>query len=510
MNTLARLPMGGEGLEREALSSAGRLQDGLRALVVAAVVGGVLAVLLIDSAIPLAVRLLALGFWVLCLAPAWVYLGVRPELRRPVPLLPFIGILYGLYYPLSVVLGSYGKYSRVNVVPESDYAAPVILATLGWVSLLLGYIAVQAATIGKVREWSDDWDFGVGLRWGIALMWVGIGVQAVRMTVGIPIIFAGTVVFLVSVGYFGMGLLAFLVFRNGLRGYSAAMLLTGIAASIVMLTASGAMGAVVQPVLVLLFSVWIARQTLSMRWIGLTLVAVCALLALKSVILQFRSLSSFTGDTGIGARVELLWDVVNQNAERTGIAQMVLSGGDAIAVRSSLMDLFADVVRRTPDQVPYWDGQTYVHLVGSFVPRFVWQSKPEHRVGNEFGHRYGYVDTGDLATSWNLPTLVEFYVNFGDLAVLFGMFLVGALYSGFCVVLNRPGQSPLVSIAAVVLSLLLVNVESDFSLVFGALVMQGGAVWLVVLLIIRASRRVTRRAGMRAATAAEAARWNAA
>jgi hypothetical protein len=476
-----------------------RGQSGLRTLVFVAMVAPAFGVLLIESAIPFWVRALAFGLWVLCLLPAWLFLGLRPEQRRPLPFLPFIGVLYGVYYPLTVVLGSYGKYSRVNVVPESDYGAPVVLATLGWVSLLLGYLLVQAGTLTRVKDWADEWDPDVAQRWAIWLMWIGIAVQALRMSVGIPIVLGGTVVFLVSVGHFGMGLLTFLVFRYRLRGYPAAMLISGVAAALFVLIATGFLAAIVQPVLVLLFSVWAARQTLSMRWIVLTVVGLCALLAVKSVILEFRALSYVSANAGIPARVGLIWELVRMNAEDVGVLGLVSAGGASVTKRSALMDLFADVVRRTPAQVPYWGGQTYTHLVGSFVPRFLWPSKPVHRLGNEFGHRYGYLDTGDTNTSWNLPTMVEFYVNFGDLAVVVGMFIVGVLYSSFCVLMNRPGQSPLVSIAGVILALMMVNVESDFSLVFGAMAMQGGAIWLVLLLIARASRRHRERAERREA-----------
>ncbi len=80
------------------------------------------------------------------------------------------------------------------------------------------------------------------------------------------------------------------------------------------------------------------------------------------------------------------------------------TGAQTVGERSATADLLADVIQRTPSDVPYWRGETYVSLVGAFVPRILWPDKPEKNIGQRFGHRYelhlGIEDTG---TSINLP-----------------------------------------------------------------------------------------------------------
>jgi hypothetical protein len=96
--------------------------------------------------------------------------------------------------------------------------------------------------------------------------------------------------------------------------------------------------------------------------------------------------------------------------------------------RFSLVPVFERVYRDTPDRIPYWNGASYAPLVTSFIPRAIWKNKPIHAFGNKFGRRYGYVGRKDYHTSFNIPWLVELYANFGDLGVIFGMYIFGMLY----------------------------------------------------------------------------------
>jgi len=82
----------------------------------------------------------------------------------------------------------------------------------------------------------------------------------------------------------------------------------------------------------------------------------------------------------------------------------------------------------TPKKIPYWNGETYKGLITSWIPRFLWPEKPVEGVGQSWGHRYGFLDSTDTNTSYNLPWVIEFYINFGPSGVVLGMFLVGILY----------------------------------------------------------------------------------
>ena len=164
-------------------------------------------------------------------------------------------------------------------------------------------------------------------------------------------------------------------------------------------------------------------------------------------------------------------------------------GFESTTGRSANLDLLADVIRRTPSEIPYWGGTTYLSLVGAFVPRFLWPDKPTKELGQAFGHRYGYVGVNNTGTAINLPILVEFYLNFGVIGVVMGMAVVGLIYRLVERAVNNPGQDDILSLAGIVLMIPLTNIESDFSLGFGGLILNGVALWLVLRLMGRGSAR---------------------
>jgi hypothetical protein len=123
--------------------------------------------------------------------------------------------------------------------------------------------------------------------------------------------------------------------------------------------------------------------------------------------------------------------------------------------------------------------------VGAFVPRVLWPDKPTKELGQAFGHRYGYIGANDLGTAINLPFLVEFYANFGIAGVILGMCLIGLIYYALQRAVNSPGQDTLHSLVGVVILVPLINIESDFSLGFGGLILNGAALWFVLRTIRR-------------------------
>jgi len=155
-------------------------------------------------------------------------------------------------------------------------------------------------------------------------------------------------------------------------------------------------------------------------------------------------------------------------------------------------------VRQTGTTVPFWDGETYLSLVGFAVPRFIWPSKPTKTLGQDFGHRYGYLDSWDTWTSINLPFLIEFYANFGEIGVLIGMVIVGLIYRLLDNDLNRAGQPLQVTICSLVLLVPMLNIESDFSLVFGGLFMNGVALWGLLIALSQLPARRPRRSWLSA------------
>jgi hypothetical protein len=87
------------------------------------------------------------------------------------------------------------------------------------------------------------------------------------------------------------------------------------------------------------------------------------------------------------------------------------------------------VTSKTPNEIDHWNGYSYKILASKLIPRVFWKEKPSDTLGNEFAHRYEIVDKLDKHTSWNMPVLNEFYVNFGLKGVTLGMFFLGFFFS---------------------------------------------------------------------------------
>ena len=172
---------------------------------------------------------------------------------------------------------------------------------------------------------------------------------------------------------------------------------------------------------------------------------------------QDKSLSSMINNSA------LFLSLAYEYVDRMGYSSdFSVSQMDSMARINHIFE-FAAVIDETPNRIPYWGGETYKPLVTMFIPRIIWQNKPEEKVGQSFGHRYGFINPTDDVTSWNLPWITEMYANFGSVGVVFGMTLVGCLLAFLEAKLNRPEMIPLEFVVGVTILLPLVFQESNFS-----------------------------------------------
>lgn len=98
---------------------------------------------------------------------------------------------------------------------------------------------------------------------------------------------------------------------------------------------------------------------------------------------------------------------------------------DQFQRRASNAAALAVVIDMTPSIVPYQHGATMIPLFYGWIPRLVWPTKPESTLGNDWAKPYALLGSGDNTTSYNLPWLIEFYMNFGVWGIFLGMCVVG-------------------------------------------------------------------------------------
>lgn len=140
---------------------------------------------------------------------------------------------------------------------------------------------------------------------------------------------------------------------------------------------------------------------------------------------------------------------------------------ESITERTGHLWLFHVVDNKTPDPVPYWNGETYKPLLTSFIPRAIYPGKPEERTGGEFGRRYGFMLPDQYESSLNLPWIVELLTNFGRGGVIVGMIFFGILLAFIDRVFNAPDGHEIETAIGLTLMLPFVYPESNFSVSVG-------------------------------------------
>lgn len=446
-----------------------------------------MVLLQVQSDVPFSVRLEAAALWLLYLVPAAAYAGRRRERRPPLPTLAILGFAHATFYALPPLIGIVNAaYLPVPwntmpwVDPAWDIPAALDLTLWGWLSLLGGYGV--ASVFLHERTASSP---ALEVRRLIAPLWLiasfGPTVEALSAVVHLPLVLAGTLGFGKVAGRYALTVLLALRTRGELPKRHGKFLAAAIVIEMVLLATTGSMANPMMFGLTLSFGFWIAGGRLRPRFIAAVLGSILIAVILKGVADDYRRRAWWVSEQLTQVeRTVVMSELLQDQLASEGLGGSIVTGAQASMRRSATLDLLADVMRRTPREVPYWGGQTYYTLLGSFVPRFLWPNKPTKTLGNQFGHRYGYIGTNDRWTEVNMPYLLEFFANFGFMGVVFGMLITGSVVRTLDVVLNRPGSSILRATAALVIIQPIFLIESDFSLVFGGLVLNGAAMLLLV------------------------------
>jgi hypothetical protein len=463
-----------------------RSQPILRALVLIVMALPLATATVVHSPVPFETRVEAAFLWIMCLVPGLVHVSASAKSRRPIPFLPMVGLLYGLYFCLPAALGAYNQHYRITLSPNRDYDDAIFVAMYGWLSLSFGYVAGRLLISKEKPSREIDVSDAVRRRYGAVLMVSGVLLESFRLVANIPVEVAGILKFVTTLGWFGSGILITLLTQRRLNAAYRLLTYGGVAAFLLMAIGSGSVANAAFYGAVVFACAWIGLGHVRPYWIVAGLVGFITIISLRGVSAQYRKIVWYGGEGGgVVSRTRLFFKLLETRVQNDGVDGAVTQGFQTSAGRSANLDVLADVIIRTPREIPYWGGETYLSLVGAFVPRVLWPDKPTKELGQAFGHRYGYIGADDSGTALNLPYLVEFYANFGIAGVIVGMCLVGFIYYVLQRTVNTPGQDTLHSLVGVVILVPLINIESDFSLGFGGLILNGASLWLVLRTISR-------------------------
>lgn len=130
---------------------------------------------------------------------------------------------------------------------------------------------------------------------------------------------------------------------------------------------------------------------------------------------------------------------------------------------------FVLIHKKTPSKIPFWEGYSYKIFASKFIPRVFWKDKPSDTLGNEVGRKYEVLSTSDISTSWNLPVINEFYVNFGKIGLIIGTFLLSIFMYLISVIFKSSKNSNVLNVISIYITFKLFFLESHLSLIFGNL-----------------------------------------
>jgi hypothetical protein len=391
---------------------------------------------------------------------------------RGTPFLVILGYIYATYYALPIFLLE--NYTRdmylVEAIPSFFIGKALVLSFFGLLTLLIGYYflpeKILIYTVPRINfHWEDYRNVKVV---AIAMSCAGIIMYFIKASVESKIELGQVVQFMADLATISIAILYVLQLRGHLKLIDKSFL-WGVVVPIRIL-AGLATGATLQGLeIVLLLILIYAALRHSMPW-KLLIAGGVAFLVLRPVQVPFRTLSWPGGEAEsqhLTAKAALFLKT----------AEQLIAGEDlpyADALQLSLFRLahlmtFAEIIEKTPAQIPFWGGETLYPLLFKPIPRLLYPEKPREISGQTFGHLYGFLSPDDETTSYNLPHLVEFYGNFGIPGVLVGMFCLGVLYRVIQYIFIHLAMGLGALVGSVYIFTRLLMIESSLSLVIGGL-----------------------------------------
>ncbi|MEZ5353426.1 MAG: hypothetical protein R2762_12385 [Bryobacteraceae bacterium] len=348
-----------------------------------------------------------------------------------VPLFAAVALMHWVYFGLPLFWGSRRVGLRfLTVVSEESVSAVMLMALLGVVSFCAGCWLVPVRR--SAGPWTDVEITPRARQYLYTIVIAGTlvnGTGSISYSLGeagrqLILVFTSTVpsvalVILLREQMAGRGgrMDRYLI-GGALAGRAVLGIATGWAGSLVFLA-------------MLYMAVFLAeRRKLP---VPVLLATVSLLLFLQAGKTDFRVNYWYGGGSGgpvdrIEYWVNASWHHWKRALDEPG-AEGILRLQQRALMRVSLLEQAANVLDRTPSLVEFQKGATYSHLAVTFIPRFLWPTKPSVNEANHFYQlNYGFSTLRDLdRVSIAVGYLTEGYINFGYPGVAGVMFGVGLL-----------------------------------------------------------------------------------
>jgi hypothetical protein len=158
--------------------------------------------------------------------------------------------------------------------------------------------------------------------------------------------------------------------------------------------------------------------------------------------------------------------------------------------RVSLLEQTANVIEKTPRQVPYQHGRLYSYLLITWIPRVLWPEKQSFNDANRWYQvAYQLTSPAQLQTvSIAAGTLTESYISFGWAGPVFVMFCLGLFLGILQKVFFRPASGLLLNSIGIALLPGLLVLESQMAEYVSGLAQQVFAAVVILAPVLRWTR----------------------
>lgn len=396
-------------------------------------------------------------------------IGLLPTLfyflrdERTVPFFPAIGLFQVICFGLSPFLLPLGwpdapplVYWGGKLVLTGEPIETLVLVLVGTVALIVGFLVLRRAGLGwlpvpRIRERAGG-NATVLLLTGLTL--AHLAFMFFPAVARLPSIGQ----FLDPVGYVVFSALLILLLKRKTRGFYTFLASVALVSTIAARLGTFNFTQMMLPCLCIVAALAYTRAYRLASVLGVMLV-------LSLPAYEITSSVRYT-QGGIMKKAEKL--VLTVHGYINGVRRDSFSATQTTVRRISHTWVFAHVVSKSPDDVPYWGGHTYKPLFTAMVPRAIWPDKPRETTGGQFGKRYELLPPISK-TSLNLPWHIETYVNFGTLGVVIGMALIGAFLAVLDKLLNAPGRREIEMGIGLGILMPLTFQDSNFSVMVGTL-----------------------------------------
>ena len=358
--------------------------------------------------------------FVLAFLPTLIYLLSKSE-SKLIPLMPLHGVFYG------AVMGWPALSNKTRWWSENSDSITdaLVVASLGLLALNLGYFLTKfllkerRSPIQFLLRISPNKESFIG--WTLFLLYLLFTIFP-QLSDLPSVQHIGPVAM-----YLSLGILFNCLIKNKLSSIQKILYLIAFSFAVLSHVFIGQLAGAVFLFILIGLIYWQENKKMPLAFVMAVLLIIVALNPVKHV---FRSVTEneIVANLSFAERSVLFVNSIQIFFNSGGSFYSILSSDSSTVNRFAHIASLSKVVEKTPNEVPYWMGETYKPLFTFFIPRILWADKPSENSGQTFGHRYSFLLPDDVTTSYNLPWITELYANFGIIGVIIGMLLIGFFF----------------------------------------------------------------------------------